>query len=84
MKIVSKGGAQLFAGIERAELDNLSDYFQSRKIKVSRIQEEMAKVPLADSEDDEDVEDDSRQHKPNVFCDNHNHLEQQPPEYGLR
>lgn len=60
MKIisVSKVTSQLFAGIDRGELDGLSDYFQSKKIKVSRIQEDVHhKIALQES-DDEDIDDD--------------------------
>ena len=39
MKIVSKT-PQLFSGLERDELENLTNYFQSKKISVKRIQDE--------------------------------------------
>lgn len=58
MKIVSKGASQLFAGIDRGELDVLSEYFQSKKIRVQRIQEDVLHKIALDESDDDDVDDD--------------------------
>jgi hypothetical protein len=68
MKIVSKTtktASQLFAGIDRGELDTLSEYFQGKKIKVSRIQEDVHhKIQMEESDDEDDVDDDdSRDNK---------------------
>lgn len=61
MKVVSKT-PQLFSGIERDELENLTNYFQTKKISVKRIQDESQKVTFQESEEDDEVdEDDSRQ-----------------------
>lgn len=65
MKLVSsKGAPQLFSGIDRAELDNLSDYFSSKKIKMQRIQEDTHhKVALDESDDDDEIDEEDSRHQ---------------------
>lgn len=55
----------MFSGIERDELDNLTQYFQSKRIAVRKLQEEVPHLPLGDS-DEEDEEEDSRKLKKRV------------------
>ncbi|CAD8068951.1 unnamed protein product [Paramecium primaurelia] len=64
VKIIYKNQNQLFSGIERDELDNLTQYFQQKKIAVRKLQDEVPHLPLDDSDDEED-DDDSRSKKKN-------------------
>jgi structure-specific recognition protein 1 len=60
MKVMTKSPS-LFSGIDRDELENLTSYFQSKKINVKRIQEELQKVTFQESDEEEMDADDSRQ-----------------------
>ncbi|CAD8098549.1 unnamed protein product [Paramecium sonneborni] len=64
VKIVYRNSNQLFSSIEKDELDNLTQYFSSKKIAVRKLQEELPRVQLDDSDSDED-EDNNNENKKN-------------------
>ncbi|KAM3135969.1 hypothetical protein pb186bvf_011959 [Paramecium bursaria] len=60
IRINYKNSHQLFSAIEKDELDNITQYFQQKKITIKKNLEE-AHQQLQESDDDEVDDDDSRQ-----------------------
>ncbi|CAD8167448.1 unnamed protein product [Paramecium pentaurelia] len=56
VKIIYKNSNQLFSSIEKDELDNLAQYFSTKKIAVRKLQEELPRVQVNDSDEDDSLE----------------------------
>ncbi|CAD8183165.1 unnamed protein product [Paramecium pentaurelia] len=72
VKVVYKNSNQLFSSIEKDELDNLTQYLSTKKIAVRKLQEELPRVQLDESDEDDDDDDDSRNKKKKANADLNN------------
>ncbi|CAD8098935.1 unnamed protein product [Paramecium sonneborni] len=63
IKIVTKNTQYLFSTVDREELDNLSQYFNTKKLQVKKIQEENEGINKALDESDEASQQNGNNHK---------------------